>query len=391
MSGGRRRYRALTPILWALLTVLALMLGASPASAAGHRSSAAPHQSEGAYVVAQEQIGPHLVDLTIQSPVLGRTAKVRLLTPNGWEQRRRSDRWPVFYLLHGCCDTYDSWTRETDVEDLRRLHNVLVVMPEAGPVGWYSNWWNHGAGGPPAWETFHLRELRQLLERGYGAGHRRVVAGLSMGGFGALSYAARNPGMFRAAASYSGVVHPLHDEFPEGLLGLQAEFGEDPLALWGDPVAQRRIWKAHDPYYLAKRLRRTPVFLSVGDGTAGPFDPLAPSMKSRQNLVCRTMRSPSGSRRLGCRCGSTSMGQAPIPGRIGSGSSTARYPCCWLSCEAAARARAWRPPEYGRASAPSLILGTADAAGPSWGREPAVTHGQPRCLTDNRNRSSPAI
>jgi diacylglycerol O-acyltransferase / trehalose O-mycolyltransferase len=273
MSGGRRRYRALTPILWALLTVLALMLGASPASAAGHRSSAAPHQSEGAYVVAQEQIGPHLVDLTIQSPVLGRTAKVRLLTPNGWEQRRRSDRWPVFYLLHGCCDTYDSWTRETDVEDLRRLHNVLVVMPEAGPVGWYSNWWNHGAGGPPAWETFHLRELRQLLERGYGAGHRRVVAGLSMGGFGALSYAARNPGMFRAAASYSGGVHPLHDEFPEGLLGLQAEFGEDPLALWGDPVAQRRIWKAHDPYYLAKRLRRTPVFLSVGDGTAGPFDP----------------------------------------------------------------------------------------------------------------------
>jgi diacylglycerol O-acyltransferase / trehalose O-mycolyltransferase len=273
MSGGHRRDRALTPTLWVLLTVLAIILGASPASAAGHRSSAPAHQGEGAYVVDQEQIGPHLVDLTIQSPALGRTAKVRLLTPNGWEQRRRSDRWPVFYLLHGCCDTYDSWTRETDVEQLRRLRHVLVVMPEAGPVGFYSNWWNHGAGGPPAWETFHLRELRRLLERGYGAGHRRVIAGLSMGGFGALSYAGRNPGMFRAAASYSGVVHPLYPGFPEGLLGLLAEFGEDPLALWGDPVAQRRIWKAHDPYYLAKRLRHTPVFLSVGDGTAGPFDP----------------------------------------------------------------------------------------------------------------------
>jgi diacylglycerol O-acyltransferase/trehalose O-mycolyltransferase len=273
MSGGRRRDRALTPTLWVLLTVLAIMLGASSARAAGHRSSAPAHQSEGAYVVAEEQIGPHLVDLTIQSPALGRAAKVRLLTPNGWEQRHQGDRWPVFYLLHGCCDTYDSWTRETDVEQLRRLRNVLVVMPEAGPVGWYSNWWNHGAGGPPAWETFHLRELRRLLERGYGAGHRRVIAGLSMGGFGALSYAGRNPGMFRAVASYSGVVHPLYPGFPEGLLGLLAEFGEDPLALWGDPVAQRRIWEAHDPYYLAKRLRHTPVFLSVGDGTAGPFDP----------------------------------------------------------------------------------------------------------------------
>ena len=273
MSGGHRRYRARTPMLFVLLTVLAIMLGASPVSAAGHRSSAPAHQREGAYVVGQEQVGPHLVDLTIQSPALGRTAQVRLLTPNGWEQRRRGDRWPVFYLLHGCCDTYDSWTRETDVEQLRRLRNVLVVMPEAGPFGWYSNWWNHGAGGPPAWETFHLQELRRLLERGYGAGHRRVVAGLSMGGFGALSYAGRNPGMFRAAASYSGVVHPLLDGFPAGIMEGLVEFGEDPLALWGDPVAQRRIWKAHDPYYLAERLRRTPVFLSVGDGTAGPFDP----------------------------------------------------------------------------------------------------------------------
>jgi S-formylglutathione hydrolase FrmB len=256
MSGCRRRDRAIAPLL-ALLTLLAVLLGAAPAGAAGPPGN-------GASVVAEEQVGPHLVDLTVQSPALGRTAKVRLLTPNGWERRHRGDRWPVFYLLHGCCDTYDSWTRETDVEELRQLREVLVVMPEAGPFGWYSDWWNHGAGGPPAWETFHLRELRRLLERDYGAGRRRVVAGLSMGGFGALSYAARNRGLFRAAASYSGVVHPLSDGFPEGILAGLAEFGEDPLALWGDPVAQRRIWEAHDPFYLVRRLRHTPMFLSVG-------------------------------------------------------------------------------------------------------------------------------
>jgi diacylglycerol O-acyltransferase / trehalose O-mycolyltransferase / mycolyltransferase Ag85 len=251
--------------IWVLLFVMVVAVGVGPAAAASG--------SRAAYVVAEEQVGPHLIDLTVQSPALGRTAKVRLLTPNGWEQRRRGDHWPVLYLLHGCCDTYDSWTRETDVEELRALRGTLVVMPEGGPVGWYSNWWNYGAGGPPAWETFHLRELRKLLEHDYGAGHRRVIAGLSMGGFGALSYAGRNPGMFRAVASYSGVVHPLFDGFPEGLMSLLQEFGEDPLALWGDPVAERRIWEAHDPYYLAKRLRSTPVFLSSGDGTAGPYDP----------------------------------------------------------------------------------------------------------------------
>jgi hypothetical protein len=33
-------------------------------------------------------------------------------------------------------------------------------------------WWNHRAGGPPAVETFHLGEVRSLLERDYAAGTR---------------------------------------------------------------------------------------------------------------------------------------------------------------------------------------------------------------------------
>jgi diacylglycerol O-acyltransferase/trehalose O-mycolyltransferase len=263
---GQRARRSASALL------LVMVIGATPAATAVGDAGRVGGW-HGARVVAEEQVGPRLVDLTVDSPALGRTAKVRLLTPDGWEQRRPGDRWPVFYLLHGCCDTYDSWTRSTDVEELDQLRDALVVMPEGGPVGWYSDWWNYGQGGPPAWETFHLRELRKLLEHDYGAGHRRVIAGLSMGGFGALSYAGRNPGMFRAVASYSGVVHPLYDGFPEGLMGLLEEFGEDPLALWGDPVAQRGIWTAHDPFYLANRLRTTPVFLSSGDGTAGPFDP----------------------------------------------------------------------------------------------------------------------
>ncbi|WP_151484159.1 alpha/beta hydrolase [Streptomyces albicerus] len=245
---------------------MAVLPGTATAAVGGEGGSGGPR------VVAEEKVGPRLVDLTVSSPALGRTAKVRLLTPDGWNERRKGQRWPVLYLLHGCCDTYDSWTRETDVATLPQLRHTLVVMPEGGPAGWYSDWWNHGNGGPPAWETFHLRELRPLLEHGYGAGPRRVIAGLSMGGLGSLLYAAHHPGMFRAAASYSGVVHPLHGDFPSGLMDLLKDFGEDPLALWGDPVAQRAIWEAHDPYYLANRLRSIPVFLSSGDGTAGPFD-----------------------------------------------------------------------------------------------------------------------
>jgi diacylglycerol O-acyltransferase/trehalose O-mycolyltransferase len=261
----RPRSAALAPVVLLVLLVLA------PSAANADRLRLPGHGNGGANVVAETRVAAHIVDLTIQSPALGRTASVRLITPDGWDQRRRGERWPVLYLLHGCCDTPDSWTRETDVEDLQQLRHVLVVTPEGGDVGWYSDWWNYGAGGPPAWETFHLREVRTLLEQRYGAGQRRAIAGLSMGGFGALSYAGRHPGMFRAVASYSGVVTPLYE--PGAVLGLTGDFGLDPFALWGDPDAQRAIWEAHDPYYLAKRLRHTPLFMSVGDGTAGPFDP----------------------------------------------------------------------------------------------------------------------
>ena len=258
-------------LIWTALValIMAILPGTATAAAGGEGGGG----TGGAKVVAAEKVGNRLVDLTVSSPALGRTAKVRLLTPDGWDERRKNQRWPVLLLLHGCCDTYDSWTRQTDVATLPQLRDTLVVMPEGGEYGWYSDWWNHGKGGSPAWETFHLREVLPLLEHGYGAGHRRVIAGLSMGGLGTLLYAAHHPGMFRAAASYSGVVHPLYGDFPYGLMDLLRDYGQDPLAMWGDPVAQRAIWEEHDPYYLAKRLRPTSVFLSSGDGTAGPFDP----------------------------------------------------------------------------------------------------------------------
>ncbi|WP_210584629.1 alpha/beta hydrolase-fold protein [Streptomyces sp. GESEQ-35] len=62
-----------------------------------------------------------------------------------------------------------------------RLIDLTIDSP------FYTDWFNAGRGGPPAVETFHLEEVRPLLERHYGAGTRRAAAGESQGGFGALS------------------------------------------------------------------------------------------------------------------------------------------------------------------------------------------------------------
>lgn len=212
----------------------------------------------GARIIGVEELDERMVDLTIDSPAVG-TEKVRLLLPAAFDPDGDDD-WPVLYLLHGALDDYTSWTRETDVAELTADLPLIVAMPEAGGDGWYSDWWNGGSGGPPMWEMFHLAEVRELLERNWQAGDDRVVAGLSMGGFGAMSYAARHPELFKAAASFSGVLHPV-------TLPLDLQPG-----LWGDRTEQADIWGAHDPIALADALAGIPLYVSYGNGEPGRLD-----------------------------------------------------------------------------------------------------------------------
>ena len=238
--------------------------GSSDGDRAATATATATPSHPAARVVDEQRVGPRLLDLTVRSPALDANAHVRLLTPAGWSPRP-AERWPVLYLLHGCCDTYKSWTRSTDVESWPELKQTLVVMPEGGDVGFYSDWKDG-----PGWETFHLTELRTILERDYGAGEPRAIAGLSMGGMGAMAYAARHPRLFAGAASFSGLLNP--QAHPDQTKGLIARYTPDPDAVWGDPDADRGTWSEHDPTALAARLEGTRLFVSSGNGRPGPLN-----------------------------------------------------------------------------------------------------------------------
>jgi S-formylglutathione hydrolase FrmB len=220
---------------------------------------ASPDPTTEAVVTAVEWLDDRLVDLTIESSSVGR-ATVRLLLPTRFDELPDAT-WPVLYLLHGATDDHATWTEQTDVADLTAGLDLLVVMPDAGAWGWYSDWWNAGDGGPPAWETFHLVELLEIIERDWRASDSRVVAGRSMGGFGAMYYATAHPELFKAVASFSGALDPLGSDF----------IGYDP-ALWGDRVEQGDIWAAHDPIAMAEALAGRSVYVSWQDGRPGPLD-----------------------------------------------------------------------------------------------------------------------
>lgn len=250
-----RRFRQLALLASAALVLSGLATDASVAAG-------------GPRVLAEKQLSERIRDLTVYSPALHGKTTVRLLLPRQFAQQPNR-RWPSVYLLHGCCDSYLSWTRSTDVERLSADTGALVVMPDGGKVGFYSDWLRG-----PGWETFHTRELPQLLTRVYRADDRRVVAGNSMGGLGALTYTARHPGLFRAAASFSGITHTrLTAGESQGYQDLIRSQGENPDNVWGDPGRDAQRWAAHNPFDLAAQLARVPLYISVGSGRPGPLDP----------------------------------------------------------------------------------------------------------------------
>ncbi len=226
---------------------------------------------DGAKITAVKSLSKLEFDITVRSPALGRSANVRILVPKSWT-KTATKTWPVLYALHGGHDNYTSWTRSTDIEQVAAGYNTMVIMPE-GASGGYTDWYNHGSGGSPKWETWHLTEVRQLVERNFHAGTKRAIMGMSSGGQGAMTYAVRHPGMFKYVSSYSGVLSMLSPGVPPLLLYVAAGSASDPTAIWGDPyTTERANWAKHDPMSLIKNLKGMGVYVSCGDGTEGPAD-----------------------------------------------------------------------------------------------------------------------
>jgi S-formylglutathione hydrolase FrmB len=244
--------------------------GSAAPSAAASLATIGQPADNGARIVDVRRVGDRLVDLTIDSPSVG-TGIVRLILPRDFEDGGDAS-YPVLLLLHGAGGEYIDWTSNTDLEATVAPTNLLVVMPagaSSSSDGWYTNWKASGGDvgpeGAPQWETFHIDEVLPLLERNWQAGDQRAVAGLSMGGYGSMTYAGRHPDLFRAAASFSGALD-LRDDTDE----LPAD---QAAKIWGDPVTDAANWDAHDPVKLIPQLLGKPLFVSWGTGEPGPLDP----------------------------------------------------------------------------------------------------------------------
>ncbi len=110
---------------------------------------------------------------------------------------------PVLYLLHGLSDDDTTWVRRTSIERFVAPLGLAVVMPAV-----HRSFYTDEAHGLPYW-AFLTEELPAVVADFFRVSQRRedtFVAGLSMGGYGALKWALRIPEKFAAAASLSGAL-----------------------------------------------------------------------------------------------------------------------------------------------------------------------------------------
>jgi S-formylglutathione hydrolase FrmB len=244
---------------------LAAGCGGSSPQPAQSPDASAPPAARGAgatpgriAVVGRRRLGARLEEWTLRTPSLRTATRVRVLVPAGYRARPRR-RYPVLYLLHGANADRRSWTRDGAAEAITARAPLIVVMPDGGRDGWYTDWYTGDRAVRPRWETYHVRELLPWVDATYrtiAARRGRAIAGLSMGGHGALSYAARHPDRFAAAASFSGAL----------------EIGS--VEAWGPRSGNEARWRSHLPLTIAGRLRSLKLIaLRTGDGTPTPLDP----------------------------------------------------------------------------------------------------------------------
>lgn len=131
---------------------------------------------------------------------LEKMTSLTVILPEG-----KTGPFPVFYLLHGLSDDHSAWTRRTSIERYVDGLPLIVVMPN-GERGFYTD---SQSNPKAAFETNIVRDIVGFVDRTFQTiptRQGRVIAGLSMGGYGAAKLAIKHPDLFCAAVSHSGAV-----------------------------------------------------------------------------------------------------------------------------------------------------------------------------------------
>jgi S-formylglutathione hydrolase FrmB len=194
------------------------------------------------------------------SAALNRKWIYSVYLPTGYEAS--TAKYPVLYLLHGNAQSHKDWAARGSIQATADaliasgdIPAAVIVMPDASTT-WYVD-------RKEKMETAVLQDLIPDVEKFYRVQtHRggRFIAGLSMGGYGAMRFAMLYPEKFAAAGLLSPAIYspspPANSSVRRvGVFGTE-NFDD---ALW-QSMNYPALWKA----YMAKQIQ-VPMYINSGD------------------------------------------------------------------------------------------------------------------------------
>ncbi|HEY1940288.1 MAG TPA: alpha/beta hydrolase family protein [Candidatus Angelobacter sp.] len=200
--------------------------------------------------------GVRMVDVTFYSVALSRDMSYRAILP---ASATPNQKFPVLYLLHGGGGGFRDWSNFSDVARYAE-QGMILIMPEADD-SYYTNSAEHPQD---RYEDYIVHDLIADVEHRFPAlsdRGDRAIAGLSMGGFGAVVLALKHPDLFIFSGGLSSALDVPTRPFSIKRIGQWQHY----RSIFGPSGSQSR--RDNDPFMLAGSadpLRIPYIFLTCG-------------------------------------------------------------------------------------------------------------------------------
>ena len=216
-----------------------------------------------------------LISMQLYSNELKKDTQVNVILPNypGYAEAPYKTLW----LLHGRSQDHTAWLRNSDIEEYAARYRLAVIMPNAD-----RSWYTDTAYGMNYF-SYITNELREVCYRNFktlsGRREDNIVAGVSMGGYGAVKMALSKPELFGACISLSGALDIVGKCASDNVNEWRSIFGLDgeltSMLEGGD----------HDLFALAKKLKLSGKFFPTIYTWCGLDDRLLSSNETFDNYL----------------------------------------------------------------------------------------------------------
>jgi S-formylglutathione hydrolase FrmB len=208
---------------------------------------------------------------SLKSEILKRSVRYCVVLPQSYSSKGSTQRFPILYFLHGLGNNEQTLFNSGGwnvIQDLRQQHKIgdfFVVAPEGG-----GTFFINSADKKVRYSDFSLKEFIPYIEKKYPVRMERKargIAGISMGGYGALRFAFAHPELFGSVSAESAALMTATPNQLNTAIHSGTPLGNLLGPVFGHPVEQAH-WRANDPLVLARQnaagLRKMAIYFNCG-------------------------------------------------------------------------------------------------------------------------------